>query len=301
MKKIRLALDWTANTNHTGFYVARDKGFYEEVGLAVELLTPDEDNYGVTPAKKVELGNADVALCPFESVLSYNTKHQQFDAVAIATIFREDVSALAVLQDADIKRPKDLDGTSYASYKARYEDQIVAQMIKNDGGKGELNIVYPDKLGIWETLLSGKYGATWIFTNWEGIHAKNKGVQLRTFKMSDFGIPYGYSPVILGSRSKVEAEIATYKAFLNATKRGFMYAIEHPKAAIMCLQPYISESDKDIDLLESQLYTTTYYGDQSNWGIMRRKNIEAFLDWLYQMNLETTHLGYDDLVFDGLW
>ena len=210
MKKIKLALDWTANTNHSGFYVAKDKGFYEEVGLAVELLTPDVDNYEVTPAKKVEMGNADIALCPFESVLSYNTKNQQFDAVAIATIFREDISSIAVLEDSGIHRPKDLDGTSYASYKARYEDKIVAQMVKNDGGKGELKIVYPDKLGIWETLLSGKYEATWIFANWEGVHAKNKGARLRTFKMSDFGIPYGYSPVILGSRNKIVRDLATF-------------------------------------------------------------------------------------------
>lgn len=54
MKKFKIALDWTANTNHTGFYVAKAKGFYAEMGLEVLIDTPDMDNYSITPAKKVE-------------------------------------------------------------------------------------------------------------------------------------------------------------------------------------------------------------------------------------------------------
>ena len=78
MKKIKIALDWTANTNHTGFFVAKEKGFYKELNLDVELLTPDMDDYSVTPAKKVELGEADFALCPFESIVSYQDQGEGF-------------------------------------------------------------------------------------------------------------------------------------------------------------------------------------------------------------------------------
>jgi hypothetical protein len=46
-----------------------------------------------------------------------------------------------------------LDGKTYASYKARYEDNIVKQMIKMMR-EGDLNVIYPEKLGIWNTLLS---------------------------------------------------------------------------------------------------------------------------------------------------
>ena len=37
-----VALGWTPNTNHTGFYVAQAKGFYSEVGLVVKLKSPEE-------------------------------------------------------------------------------------------------------------------------------------------------------------------------------------------------------------------------------------------------------------------
>jgi hypothetical protein len=38
----------------------------------------------------------------------------------------------------------------------------------------DLNVIYQKKLGIWNTLLSGKADATWIFDNWEGIEAKQE-------------------------------------------------------------------------------------------------------------------------------
>ncbi|MDR0448535.1 MAG: ABC transporter substrate-binding protein, partial [Treponema sp.] len=40
---VRIVLDWTPNTNHTGIYVALDKGWFANEGLAVSILLPPED------------------------------------------------------------------------------------------------------------------------------------------------------------------------------------------------------------------------------------------------------------------
>lgn len=300
MKNLKIALDWTANTNHTGFFVAKEKGFYREAGLEVELLTPDMDDYAVTPAKKVELGEADFALCPFESIVSYRTKKNTFDAVALAAIFREDLSAIVTLGDGELKRPKDLDGTVYASYQARYEDEIVRQMIKNDGGKGEFEVVYPKKLGIWETILNKKFDATWIFRNWEGIQAKNKGVSLHEFKMADYGIPYGYSPVIMASERAVVKNKSSYSAFLRATKKGYLFAQDNYAVAVDCIAPFVAQQDRDIDLRQSQKFTSPYYGDSNDWGVLEKVKVETYLNWLKEHGLETQKLDFDTLVLTGL-
>ena len=49
----------------------------------------------------------------------------------------------------------------------------------------------PPMLGIWNTILSGAADATWVFTGWEGVEARRKGVELNTFLLQDYGIPYG--------------------------------------------------------------------------------------------------------------
>lgn len=183
MDAVKIALDWTANTNHIGFYVAQELNFYQKQNIQIEIITPAADNYQTTPAKKVELGQVDFALCPMESIISYRTKARPFPLKAIAALFEEDLSAITTLKGSGIDHPRQLDGKTYASYRARYEDGIVRQMIKNDGGKGEITIVNPDKLGIWNTLLAQKSDATWIFINWEGIQAEGQGLELNYFKL----------------------------------------------------------------------------------------------------------------------
>jgi ABC-type nitrate/sulfonate/bicarbonate transport system substrate-binding protein len=37
--------DWTPNTNHTGFYVAKALGFYEQAGLNVRLVGTNDPVY----------------------------------------------------------------------------------------------------------------------------------------------------------------------------------------------------------------------------------------------------------------
>ncbi|HEA20973.1 hypothetical protein LCGC14_2118050 [marine sediment metagenome] len=286
MEQIKIALDWTANTNHTGFFTANALNFYSDYGLEVTLITPESDDYAKTPAKKVELGEVDFALCPFESVISYRTKKNPFDGVAVAALLREDLSAIACLKTSGIGTPKELDGKVYASYQARYEDEIVRQMIKNDGGMGTLDIIYPKKLGIWNTLKEGSANATWIFMNWEGIQAENQKVALNTFRMKDFGIPYGYSPILFADSKKVVKNRKAYQNFLIATKKGFLYAKANPEKAIAHLLPHVADSDRDINLLQSQKYTGSFYGNEDTWGVIEPLKVSEYLEWLKDKGLE---------------
>jgi len=299
MNSLILALDWTANINHIGFFVAKAKGFYQANGIDLTIIDPSQDNYKVTPAKKVELGEADFALCPMESIISYQTKTKPFNLKAIAAIFREDLSAI-VCKEGSVHSPKDLDGKSYASYRARYEDQIVKQMIINDGGEGNLQIVYPEKLGIWDTILADNYEATWIFMNWEGVQAENENIPLSYFQMKDYNIPYAYSPVIVTNGSKITSDKSHYKNFLTATKQGFLYAKNNPKEAVEILAALIPEKDKNIDLTKSLAYSSKYFGNENEWGIMEESSISEFLEWIYTHQLETIKLSTRDLIDNSL-
>ncbi|MEM6395389.1 MAG: ABC transporter substrate-binding protein [Bacteroidota bacterium] len=297
MTLINLALDWTPNINHIGFFVARDKGFYADLGLEVSISDPSSDNYQTTPAKRVELGTADFALCPTESIISYRTKSNPFPLVAMAALLQEDLSAIVVKADSDIKSPKDLDGKTYSSYAARYEDHIVREMIKNDGGQGDLKVVYPDKLGIWNTLLEDVADATWIFVNWEGVVAEQADVPLRYFRMKDYQIPYSYSPVIAANARIIEEKRTAYDSFLAATKAGFLYTQSHPKESIEILKPLLPKSDQHVDLNRALEITAPHFGTEESWGSMEKQVISNFLDWIYDNNLEDRKIDISDIVF----
>ena len=296
MKKIKLALDWTPNINHIGFFVAKEKGFYKENDLKVEFLTPDLDDYLITPAKKVEMNISDFGLCPTESLISFRTKKNPFILKGLMTIFQEDVSAIATVESNNILRPKHLDGRSYASYKARYEDKIVKKMIINDGGIGNLKIFYPKRLGIWNTLIENKYDSTWIFINWEGVEASKKNIDLELYKMSDFGIPYSYSPILFSSSDYINNNSNTVKKFIESSRKGYTYCYENMDEAVSILNKFIPITDKGIDLIECLKISIDHFGSKENFGKIDLKKIDIFLKWLKDNNIENNSFIANDII-----
>ncbi len=296
MKKIKLALDWTPNINHIGFFVAKEKGFYKENDLKVEFSTPDLDDYLITPAKKVEMNISDFGLCPTESLISFRTKKNPFILKGLMTIFQEDVSAIATLKSNNILRPKYLDGRSYASYKARYEDKIVKKMIINDGGIGNLKIFYPKRLGIWNTLIESKYDSTWIFINWEGVEASKKNIDLELYKMSDFGIPYSYSPILFSSSDYINNNSNTVKKFIESSRKGYTYCYENMDEAVSILNKFVPITDKGIDLIECLKISIDHFGSKENFGKIDLKKIDIFLKWLKDNNIENNSFIANDII-----
>lgn len=287
MKTLKLALDWTPNVNHIGFIVAKELGFYKKHGIELEILNPKDDNYSQTPGKKIELNIADVAIAPFETVISLNNKVNQVEAIAIFSILQEDLSCIVSLKSSPITSPKLLDGKTYASYKARYEDHIVKQMVKNDGGKGDLKIIYPEKLGIWNTLLNGNADATWIFDNWEGIEANVKNIELNKFALAEFNIPYGYSPVVLTKKENITKHKGLYSSFVKATQKGFLYTKNNLAESAKILKSYVTQYDlKNVDIEKSISFSMPYFGDESTCGSMKEERVSGFLKWIVDKGLE---------------
>ena len=301
MDTINLALDWTPNVNHIGFFVAEELGFYKKNDLKVNIINPQDDNYETTPCKKLELGQTDFAIAPFESVISYNNKSKKFDAMAVFAILQEDISSIACLKSSNINRPQQLDDKIYASYKARYEDFIVKKMIENDGGKVDIKITYPDKLGIWNTLLEQKADATWIFNNWEGVEAETQNIDLNLFSLKDYDIPYGYSPVVVTKKKNIETHRNNYSKFIKATQQGFLHTVNQPAEAEKILLKYVPEQDKKrINISKTIKYTLPYLVKSGQCGMMDKKRVDDFLNWLVNNNLEDEVILNQDLFTNEL-
>ena len=288
MKKFIMALDWTANTNHSGFFVAAQKGFYSEEGLDVHLRSTSTDNYARTPANLLSNKVVHVAMAPSESVIAYRANPQKPALTAIAAVLQEDASAIVSLKSSGFDRMRKMDGNRYASYNARFEDHIVAEMIKKDGGRGEHIKIVPEKLGIWNTLLEGKAAATWVFMPWEGVMAERKQVELNTFYLKDFDIPYGYSPVLLAHPDMLQEDPEAFAGFLRASNKGFQLLKNNHQLAVEALfqKENLEELSDKVFLLESQKQITPYYFDKAgNWGLMQEQRWLDFIHWLKRKEL----------------
>ncbi|MGB3617462.1 MAG: ABC transporter substrate-binding protein [Catalinimonas sp.] len=292
---LTIALDWTPNLTHAGIFVAQAKGYYAAENLIPTLRSPSDDGYRITPAKRVARRGVELAMAPSESVLSYNAFSDPVPLRAVATLMQVDTSVLATLPDRGLSRPKQLDGHTYASYGARFEDGIVRAVIQHDGGEGNFEITRPPKLGIWQALREDQCQATWVLTPWRHVAATEQESGLNTFPLRDFGVPYGYAPVLLTHALTLEQNREALQTFLQATARGYRDLTQDDPTEIarMLDEAVPSGEFKDRALTEANVrkHRTHFLNESGQWGVMEAGRWEAFVGWLFEQKLVRTMRG----------
>lgn len=313
---IKIALDWTPNGNHVGFFVAKARGLYAAAGLEVSFVSPHSDGYTATPASRVESGEALLACTPSETVISFATRPSSAPkpaVKAVAALLQADDSAIVTLASSGIDRPAKLAGKRYASYSARYEGRIVQQLIKADGGSGDYEELSLPHLGLWNTVCGGAADATWVFMGWEGVEARLKGLELNAFSLGDYGIPYGYSPVVIAHPDSLSGpRAAAVRAVLAATAEGYRWAAANPREAAAAMAAAVAAEFPDLPALDPELVKGSVEAvagacldPAGRWGAMDAGRWGAFLDWLSAQGLLTTKVqsrteGADTASLDAL-
>ena len=102
---VTVILDYVANTNHTGMYVALDQGWYAAEGLNVNIVEPTE---GAT-ATLIAVGKGQIGVSYQEDVTIARTLAEPLPIRAIATILQHNTSGFATYADKGITSPADFE------------------------------------------------------------------------------------------------------------------------------------------------------------------------------------------------
>jgi len=223
--KVRIALDWTPNTNHIGIYVAKAKGFYEAAGLDVEILPYADTSAGTLVAN----GVADFGICG--EIETFTQHAAGADVKLVYAVVQTETGRLIFKGGRDdIKSPKDLDGKTYGGFGGAWEEALVSTMIRNDGGKGTFQNV---TLGTsaYEALDNGAVDFTLEIYTWEGIAAQLENRQVGRWRYSDYGIPDEQTTAIASSDAYLAANPQNARAFIQATLKGYAHSVDNPDEA----------------------------------------------------------------------
>jgi ABC-type nitrate/sulfonate/bicarbonate transport system substrate-binding protein len=235
-EKVTVALDWTPNTNHVGLYVARDKGFYAEAGLEVEILPYADTASGTLVSNRV----ADFGV---SGALGFFTQRAAgADLKAVYAVVQTETGRLVFKADrADIQRPRDLDGKTYGGFGSDWENALIGTLIRNDGGAGRFETV---TLGTsaYEALANGAVDFTLEVYTWEGIKAELENKPQRAFRYADYGVPDQHTTFIVSSNAYLSEHPQRAAAFGQATRRGYAFAVANPDEAAAMLV----EANKDM-------------------------------------------------------
>jgi ABC-type nitrate/sulfonate/bicarbonate transport system substrate-binding protein len=281
IQDVSLQLDWTPNTNHTGFYVAQQNGYYEEAGINLKILPYSEAAADtIVGAGKANCGITSQDNLPVAVAAGTNE-------VSVMPILQHQVNALIVKKDSEFKSPKDLSGATYGGFGLPFEVPVVDEMIKHDGGKGEVKNVILNT-GAYEAVYNGSVDTSLAFKTWELIEAADRGIELREFPVQDYGVPDTYNVVLAcnGDWLKENPELA--KAFVQATAKGFEFAVEDPKAAAKILieaNPGAFPTEQLV-YQSADMLAKSYYDDQAgNFGCQTKARWTEYPTWLYEQGI----------------
>lgn len=191
LEKVTVVLDWTPNTNHTGLYVAQDKGYFAENGLDVEIIQPSDS----AVLQLVAAGTAHFGI-DFQESLTF-ARDEGIPVVSIGAILQHNTSAFAAPADRGINSAKDFEGKNYGGWGMDMETATLKYMMEKAGGDfSKLNIT---TIGDTDFLTAAEMGSidfAWIYEGWEGISAQLKGVELTYVPFADDPIFDYYTPII---------------------------------------------------------------------------------------------------------
>jgi ABC-type nitrate/sulfonate/bicarbonate transport system substrate-binding protein len=290
---IKVQLDWTPNTNHIGIYLALAKGWYEEANLTVDVL-PFVD---ASPDTLVANGNADIGIS-FPASVIYS-RAAGLDLVSVAAILQSNPTELAVLASSDIQSPKDFDGHTYAGFGLPYEEPQIRTVVQQDGGSGEFDVATLNTFA-YEALYNGDADFTEIFTTWEGIEADLRGVELRTFRYDDYGMPDFHGVVLVASGKSLDGDKEdAIRRFLEVTQRGYEYAAEDPEAAAQEFIAFLPDAFPEPDLVTiSTRQLASYFVESGErWGVQDADSWDAYATWFLDQGLV---VDADDKQIDDL-
>jgi len=268
LKDVTLMLDWTPNTNHTGLYVAHEKGWYEEAGLNVEIVIPGESDVH----QAVATGSADFGVSYQEGTTF--ARAAGVPIVSIAAVIQHNTSGFASRGEAGIKAVTDLAGKRYGSFSSPIEYPTIDLLMQCDGGSAEdvefIDIGWADFLSVTE---ADQVDFAWI---------EQQGIDLDIIMLKEYTecIPDYYTPILIASEQLIADDPDAVQAFVAATAKGYEFAIENAEEAATILLEANPDLGEELVQASQAWLATEYQADAEQWGIQSADIWQNYADFL---------------------
>ncbi|MFS0725496.1 ABC transporter substrate-binding protein [Paenibacillus sp. 1P07SE] len=224
LKKVVLRLKWVHQAQFAGFYAAVEQGYYEEAGLEVEIrpggsdfpsvqmVASGSEHFGVTGADQILLG-----------------REKGVPVTALATIYRETPFVLFALKESGITSMEDLVGERIGVKLGGNEELTYRAMVNNAGIDGSGIDEMPVKFDL-SPLLTGQVKAWPGYVINEVLAAEAQGHEVNIIKPQDYDINF-YADTLFAKDDLIEKDPELVRSFVQASMKGWEYAIDNPEEA----------------------------------------------------------------------
>ena len=276
--QVTLQLKWIPQFQFAGYYVAQEKGFYEDVDIDVEINPGGVDS---STMKLVAAGAADFGVSSPDQI--FLARDKGLKVMGLMAVYQYSPTGLMVKESSDIDSPEDFPGHTVGlsfgeltelEYRAILnEANVDASGIKEVKKQYNISPFLKDQVHIWSSYVTN-----------EPYQALREGEAVKLFTGRDFGVEF-YGDTLVAPTELIEANPDLVRRFVQASRRGWVYAMRNMDESLDIVSEYADkerdylrfEAEKTIPLLKSQASMIHGFGWQqpSRYDYTQRKLQEA--------------------------
>ena len=242
---VKLALNWLVSGKNAPYFVAREKGFYTEVGLNVAI---SRGNGSGDTIKRIAVKESDFGLADSASVISAQA-NEDTPVKLVGLIFGKSSVAILYVKEAGISEPKDLIGKRLArSATGASVNMFPAFLGANNIERAKISEVVISPSSFLPALLSKQADAVLDQSSYLGRYrkgAEGSGLTINAFRFSDYGLDL-YGDGIIVNKDLIATKPDLIRRFMAATLKGSAYAFEHVEEAVAILRKTNPEIDPEV-------------------------------------------------------
>lgn len=298
LKDITIMLDWYPNAVHSFLYIAKEKGYFEDEGLTVDIQFPANptDPINLAAAGKITLG---ISYQPDVIIARAN---QNINIKSVGAIVRSPLNRVIFMEDNEIYTPKDLEGKTVGYPGIPLNEALIKSMVKADGGDPDSIEMVDVGFELGSSIVNGSVDAViGAYINHEVPVLKHEGFETRNLNPTEHGIPNYYELVAVTSDKTWENEQESIKAFWRGATKGYEFSKEHPEDALSILLkqqdetnfPLVEEVEKQsLEILLPLMESEASFGSQD------KEQWQETIKWMKEAGLIEKEPAIEDIFVD---
>ena len=288
-QKVSLQLEWKHQFEFAGFYAAVEKGYYEDIGIELEIK---EFHDGINISQDVISGKSTFGISSSALILErLNNK----PVVLIASYFKQ--NALALVTKPNIKTPNDLKNKKIMALDWEMGHTSLGVMLKDYGiSKEDYDLVLHDyKI---DKFVNGEVDAMSIFTTSQPYELDELGVEYNILNPANFGI-YSYDVELFTSEEIIKKYPKMVDNFIEATNKGWEYAFKNKEEIVdLIYNKYSKRKTKEALLYEANQTEQIFKTNIFKIGAIAPELIKLNADMYANLGLVDKNLDFTNLLKD---
>ena len=227
-KKFIFTPQWTAQAQFAGYYVAKEKGFYKQAGLDVDIVHPSITQPAISRVRNNESQATTLGLCQALEVID--------DGIPMVNILQTSMNTSLVLVSRKDVDPLKQPGMKVGIWSTGFGQLAICMSIKE-----HLNYEWVRFASNVNLFVSGAIDATLAMSYNEYYQLAQAGVKLterNVYRFSDHDYNVQEDGLYM-TKAYYDEHRDEARRFAQASKKGWEWAVAHPDETLDIVMDYV--------------------------------------------------------------